>query len=65
MRISLCICLRQIEDVLGDEPEVKERLFAALKQYAAERKVDRLASILPDILTEEEHQQLIDSIRYA
>ncbi|KAG5854396.1 hypothetical protein ANANG_G00037400 [Anguilla anguilla] len=54
---------KKIEDILGDEPEVKERLFAALKQYAAERKVDRLASILPDILTEEEHQELIDSIR--
>ncbi|KAJ8363779.1 hypothetical protein SKAU_G00126100 [Synaphobranchus kaupii] len=56
---------KKIEDVLGDEPEVKERLFAALKQYAAERKVDRLASILPDILTEEEHHQIIASIRYT
>ncbi|KAI1896014.1 hypothetical protein AGOR_G00090440 [Albula goreensis] len=54
---------KKIEDVLGEEPEVKERLFAALKQYAAERKVDRLASILPDILAEEEHHQLIPSIR--
>ncbi|KAJ8413653.1 hypothetical protein AAFF_G00081600 [Aldrovandia affinis] len=54
---------KKIEDILGDEPEVKERLFAALKQYAAERRVDRLASVLPDILSEEEHHQIIASIR--
>ncbi|KAI1883936.1 hypothetical protein AGOR_G00221210 [Albula goreensis] len=53
----------KIEQVLGSEPEVKEKLFAALKQYAAERKVDILASALPGILTNEEHQQLIDNIR--
>lgn len=51
--------------MLGDEPEVKEKLFAVLKQYAAERKVDWLASVLPDILTNEEHQKLIANIRYS
>ncbi|XP_061079298.1 delphilin [Conger conger] len=54
---------KKIEQVLGSEPEVKEQLFAALKQYAAERKVDILASALPGILTNEEHRQLLEAIR--
>ncbi|MGH0117005.1 UNVERIFIED_CONTAM: hypothetical protein FKN15_024950 [Acipenser sinensis] len=53
----------KIEEVLGDQPEVKEKLFTVLKQYAAERKVDDLAYALPMILTEDLHHQLIDSIR--
>ncbi|MBN3280026.1 GRD2I protein, partial [Polyodon spathula] len=53
----------KIEEVLGDQPEVKEKLFTVLKQYAAERKVDYLAYALPMILTEDLHHQLIDSIR--
>lgn len=55
---------RQVEEVLGEELEVKEQLFEVLKQYAAERDVEALAEALPDILTTEEHQQLIDSVRY-
>ncbi|XP_043110340.1 delphilin isoform X2 [Puntigrus tetrazona] len=54
---------RRVEEILRNEPEVKEKLFAVLKQFAAERKVDWLASILPDILTTEEQQQLISNIR--
>lgn len=54
----------QVEEVLGEEPDVKEQLFEVLKQYAAERDVDSLAEALPDILITEEHQQLIDSVRY-
>lgn len=56
--------INQVEQILGDEPEVKERLFGALKQYAGEKKVEWLASVLPDILATEEHRQLISSIRY-
>lgn len=56
--------LFQVEEILRNEPEVKEKLFAVLKQFAAERKVDWLASVLPDILTTEEQQQLISHIRY-
>ena len=56
--------IHQIEQILGDEPEVKERLFAVLKQYAAEKKVDWLASVLPDVLTTDEQRQLISNIRY-
>lgn len=55
--------LQQVDQILGDDPEVKERLFAVLKQYAAEKKVEWLASVLPDILTTDEHRQLISSIR--
>ncbi|XP_076025790.1 delphilin isoform X2 [Genypterus blacodes] len=54
---------RRVDQILGDEPEVKERLFAVLKQYAAEKRVDWLASVLPDILTTDEQRQLISSIR--
>ncbi|MBN3303889.1 GRD2I protein, partial [Amia calva] len=54
---------KKIEEVLGEQPEVKEKLFAVLKQYAAERKVECLAAALPDILNEETHHQLIDNIR--
>lgn len=55
--------LPQVEQILGDEPEVKEKLFSMLKQYAAEKKVEWLASVLPDVLTTDEHRQLISSIR--
>lgn len=54
----------QVEEVLGDEPDIKEQLFGVLKQYAAERNVENLAEALPDILINEDHQQLIDSVRY-
>ncbi|KAM3859734.1 delphilin [Diretmus argenteus] len=54
---------RKIEQILGEEPEVKERLFAVLKQYAAEKKVDWLAAVLPDVLITDEQRQLISSIR--
>ncbi|KAM7371065.1 hypothetical protein PAMP_010562 [Pampus punctatissimus] len=53
---------RKVDQILGDEPEVKERLFSVLKQYAAEKRVDWLASVLPGILTTDEHRQLISSI---
>ena len=53
-----------MEEILGDEPEVKERLFDVLKQYATERDVENLGCILPEILITEEHQQLIESVRY-
>ncbi|XP_068605917.1 delphilin [Brachionichthys hirsutus] len=54
---------KKVDEVLGEEPDVKEQLFDALKQYAAERDVENLAGALPDILITEEHQQLIDSVR--
>ncbi|XP_031700029.1 delphilin isoform X6 [Anarrhichthys ocellatus] len=54
---------RRVDQILGDEPEVKEKLFTALKHYAAEKRVEWLASVLPDILATDEHRQLISSIR--
>ncbi|XP_075313400.1 delphilin isoform X2 [Odontesthes bonariensis] len=54
---------RKVDQILGDEPEVKDKLFAVLKQYAAEKRVEWLASVLPEILTTDEHRQLLSSIR--
>ncbi|XP_030916937.1 delphilin [Geospiza fortis] len=51
-----------VDAVLGEQPELKEKLFAVLKQYAAERRVERLAHALSLLLTQECHQPLIDSI---
>lgn len=61
--MSAHLFIHQVEEVLGEEPDVKEKLFEVLKQYAAERDVESLAEALPDILIGEEHQQLIDSVR--
>ncbi|KAM6121706.1 delphilin [Phoenicopterus ruber ruber] len=54
---------KKVDDILGDQPEVKEKVFTVLKQYAAERKVEYLAVSLCMVLTQESHQHLIDSIR--
>ncbi|XP_072917163.1 delphilin isoform X1 [Hemitrygon akajei] len=54
---------KKIDTVLGEQSEVKEKLFTLLKQYASERKVEYLAYALPMILNTEEHKQLIDDIR--
>ncbi|NWR79486.1 GRD2I protein, partial [Centropus unirufus] len=54
---------KKVDDILGDQPEVKEKVFTVLKQYAAERKVEYLACALCMVLTQESHQHLIDSIR--
>lgn len=55
----------QVDEILGGQPEVKEKVFMILKQYAAERKVEYLAYALSMILTSESHQLLIDNIRYG
>uniref|UniRef100_A0AAV2LFM6 Delphilin-like n=1 Tax=Knipowitschia caucasica TaxID=637954 RepID=A0AAV2LFM6_KNICA len=54
---------KKVDQILADDPEVKDRLFAVLKQYAAEKRVDWLASVLPEILTTDEHRQLLSDIR--
>ncbi|XP_053221215.1 delphilin isoform X4 [Podarcis raffonei] len=54
---------KKVQEILGDQPEVKEKMFTILKQYAAERKVDYLAYALPMILTKDSHHLLIDNIR--
>ncbi|XP_068003025.1 delphilin isoform X2 [Melanerpes formicivorus] len=54
---------QKVDDILGDQPEIKEKVFTILKQYAAERKVEYLAYALCMVLTQESHQHLIDNIR--
>lgn len=54
----------QVDAILGEQPELKEKLFTVLKQYAAQRRVECLAHGLSLLLTQESHQPLIDSIRY-
>ncbi|XP_067162376.1 delphilin [Apteryx mantelli] len=54
---------KKVDEILGDQPEVKEKVFTILKQYAAERKVEYLAYALCMVLTQESHQLLIDNIR--
>eukprot|EP00076_Gallus_gallus_P045457 XP_025010995.1 delphilin isoform X1 [Gallus gallus] len=54
---------KKVDAILGDQPELKEQVFAVLKQYAAERRVECLACALCMLLTQESHQHLIDSIR--
>ncbi|XP_074867348.1 delphilin isoform X2 [Carettochelys insculpta] len=54
---------KMVDEILSDQPEVKEKVFTILKQYAAERKVEYLAYTLSMILTKESHQLLIDNIR--
>ncbi|NXH32270.1 GRD2I protein, partial [Myiagra hebetior] len=53
----------QVDAILGDQPELKEKVFTVLKQYAAERRVECLAYALCMVLTQESHQHLIDNIR--
>ncbi|NWY92634.1 GRD2I protein, partial [Loxia curvirostra] len=54
---------RKVDAILGEQPELKEKLFSVLKQYAAQRRVECLAHGLSLLLTQESHQPLIDSIR--
>ncbi|XP_068063427.1 delphilin isoform X1 [Anomalospiza imberbis] len=54
---------RKVDAILGGQPELKEKVFTVLKQYAAERRVECLAHALCMVLTQECHQPLIDSIR--
>ncbi|NWW66624.1 GRD2I protein, partial [Ifrita kowaldi] len=54
---------RKVDAILGDQPQLKEKVFTVLKQYAAERRVECLAYALCMVLTQESHQHLIDNIR--
>ncbi|NWW78470.1 GRD2I protein, partial [Climacteris rufus] len=61
--LSCPCCLPQVDAILGEQPELKEKVLAVLKQYAAERKVECLAHALCTLLTQESQQHLIESIR--
>ncbi|OCT61708.1 hypothetical protein XELAEV_18047737mg [Xenopus laevis] len=55
---------RKLDEILGDQSALKEKVFSLLRQYAQDRKVDTLAYSLSMILTQEPHHLLIDNIRY-
>nr|XP_031362037.1 LOW QUALITY PROTEIN: delphilin [Lonchura striata domestica] len=54
---------RKVDAILGGQPELREKVVAVLKQYAAERRAESLARALCTLLTQECHRPLIDSIR--
>lgn len=53
----------QVDDILGDQPTAKEQVFAALKQFAAEQRVDELVWALTLALPREARGPLLDSLR--
>ncbi|XP_063171083.1 LOW QUALITY PROTEIN: delphilin [Candoia aspera] len=54
---------KKVQEILGDQPNVREKMVTSLKQFAAERKVDYLAHALSLILIKDSHQLLLDHIR--
>lgn len=54
----------QVDEILGDQPTAKERVFAALKQFAAEPRVDDLVWTLTLELPRDARTPLLDNLRY-
>lgn len=54
----------QVDEILGDQPTAKERVFAALKQFAAEQRVDDLVWALTLELPRDARTPLLDNLRY-
>ncbi|XP_041605677.1 delphilin isoform X1 [Vulpes lagopus] len=54
---------RKVDEILGDQPTAKKRVFAALKQFAAEQQVDDLVRALTLELPLEAHAPLLDNLR--
>lgn len=54
----------QVDEILGDQPTAKEQVFAALKQFAAEQRVDDLVGALSLALPREARGPLLDNLRY-
>lgn len=54
----------QVDEILGDQPTAKERVFAALKQFAAQQRVDDLVWALTLVLPREARAPLMDNLRY-
>ncbi|VFV43785.1 delphilin-like [Lynx pardinus] len=55
---------RKVDEILGDQPTAKERVFAALKQFAAQQRVDDLVWALTLVLPREARAPLMDNLRY-
>ncbi|XP_052024604.1 delphilin isoform X1 [Apodemus sylvaticus] len=53
----------QVDDILGDQPTAKEQVFAALKQFAAEPRVDELVWTLTLVLPSEAQRPVLDNLR--
>lgn len=49
---------------MGDQPTAKEQVFAALKQFAAEQRVDELVWTLILVLPSEAQGPVLDNLRY-
>ncbi|XP_044089737.1 delphilin isoform X1 [Neovison vison] len=54
---------RKVDEILGDQPTAKERVFAALKQFAAEQRVDDLVWALTLELPRDARTPLLDNLR--
>ncbi|XP_024601034.1 delphilin [Neophocaena asiaeorientalis asiaeorientalis] len=52
-----------VDEILGDQPMTKERMFAALKQFAAEQRVDELVWALTLVLPLEARGPLLENLR--
>ncbi|XP_028611907.1 delphilin isoform X1 [Grammomys surdaster] len=53
----------QVDGILGDQPTAKEQVFAALKQFAAEQRVDELVWTLTLVLPSEAQGPVLDNLR--
>jgi hypothetical protein len=54
----------QVDDILGDRLTAKEQVFTALKQFAAEQRVDELVWTLTLVLPSEAQGPVLDNLRY-
>ncbi|XP_037670310.1 delphilin isoform X1 [Choloepus didactylus] len=54
---------RKVDEALGDQPTAKEQVFLALKQFAAEQRVDDLVWVLTLALPREARGPLLDNLR--
>ncbi|KAL4682905.1 hypothetical protein H8957_006410 [Semnopithecus entellus] len=54
---------RKVDEILEDQPTAKEQVFAALKQFAAEQRVDDLVWALTLALPQEACGPLLDNLR--
>lgn len=54
----------QVDEILGDQLTAKEQVFTALKQFAAEQRVDDLVWALTLALPREARGPLLDNLRY-
>lgn len=53
----------QVDDILGGQSTAKEQVFAALKRFAAEQRVDELVWALTLVLPSEAQGPVLDNLR--